>query len=134
MSTGAVRAISVTLAIAQAGQLDAFGRPAAERRGDLLRHRGLPHDLGIVPSLDRVVDLQHPPGGFVRELQPAVLVDDEDPFDHAREDRRHPRAIRFEPREPGRQIARQRVEHARHAADLVLRRSRGPIGAKLPAA
>ena len=118
-STGAVRAISVTPGRAgrSARRFRSAVPPARPRSA---RDRGLAHDLRIVPPLDRIVDPEHPAGGFVGELQAAVRVDDEHPFDHARQDRRQARAIGLE---SARRLVRSCVRESsmpRHAADFVL--------------
>ena len=56
----------------------------------------MPDGLDIVPPDGGIVQVQHAPRRVVGETQPALLIDDQHPFDHAGEDRFHLGAIAVE--------------------------------------
>ena len=68
-----------------------------------------------------LVEPQHPLRGVVDELQPALRIDDDDAFDHAGEDRLHPRRGRA-PARASRppELLHRVVERPRHRAQLVV--------------
>ena len=79
---------------------------AFERSAELTHDAGLPHGLDIVAAEQVALEIQHPPSRVVREPQPSFAVDDEHPFDHARQNGFHSRAIGLELVQPAGQMRR----------------------------
>ena len=77
--------------------------------------------LDVRPAEDRLVELQHVTRRAVDQLQPSLRVDDDDPFDHAGEDRFHPRRDRAPaPPAAARPPAPSRRARARRVAEFVV--------------
>ncbi len=100
-------------------QLEAIARRPAQRRGNLRGDVGVTHDLEVVPSFRRILQLEHPAAGGVDELQPPVIVDDQDPLDHTAEDRFHARAVGVALGRATGDLADGIVQHARDGSNFV---------------
>ena len=70
----------------------AVGYPGSTRYG-LVRLVRVARDFEVVPSLRRLVDVQHASRGVVDELQASLRRHDEHAFAHPVEDRFHPRPM-----------------------------------------
>ncbi len=73
-----------------------------------------------MPSVGRILHAQHAARRAVHELHAAVLVDDDDAFDHAAEDRLHPRLVRREVGGAAADFTDRFVQHAGDRPDLVV--------------
>ena len=106
--------------VARRRQLQRFGRLAGERRRDELGDGRMPNRFDVVAAERQVVELQHVPRRVVCQLQPALWIDDDHPFDHAGEDRFHPRAIARLRGEPAAHFLHRIVQCAGDGAQLVV--------------
>ena len=121
-AAGAARAMIVRDGSRGGDSCSASGR-AAERapRPTSSAIAGMPDRLDVGPAdRRRVVELQHLPRRVVGQLQPSLRIDDDDAFDHAGEDRFHPRAIARLLGEPASELLHRVVERARDGAELVV--------------
>ena len=119
-AAGAARRHDRPRRIARRRQLQRVGRPAEQHAGDQLGDRRQPDGFDVRPPDPGFVELQHLPRRIVHQLQPALRIDDDDPFDHAGEDRFHARAIARLLAEAAADFLHRVVERARDAAELVV--------------
>ena len=76
--------------------------------------------LDVVTPERQVVELEHPHRGVVDQLQASLRIDHDDAFDHAGQDRFHPRAVaRLLGELPSDDLHRV-VERPRHGAEFVV--------------
>ena len=95
---------------------------AEQHPADELGDRRQPHGFDVGPANPRVapIELQHLARRVVHQLQPRLRIDDDDPFDHAGEDRFHARAIACLLAQPAADLLHRVVERPRHGAELVV--------------
>ncbi len=75
--------------------------------------------LDVVASDREIVEPEHPACRVVREPEPALLIDDDDAFDHAGEDRLHLRVIAIQLGQAATELLHRSVQRPRHDAKLV---------------
>ena len=91
-----------------------------KRRADEVGDRRMADGLDVVPAERAVVEPQHLPRGLVGQLQPSLRIDDDDAFDHAGEDRLHPRAVARLLVEPSPELLHRLVQRPRDGAQFVV--------------
>ena len=106
--------------VARDRQLEALGFFAGQRAADVFDDAGVADrlDVGVI---DRALfELEDAARGVVDQLQPALFVDHQHAFDHAREDRFHPRAIARQAVDAPAELLHRLVHRPRHAAEVVV--------------
>ena len=101
-------------------QLEPCRHPPRQRGRDQGGDRRMPDRLDVVVAQRQPVEPQHAVRGVVGQLQPALRIDHDHPFDHAGEDRLHLRAIARLLCQPPPELLHRAVERARHHAQLVV--------------
>ena len=106
--------------IARRRKLQRFRRAAEQGGGDQFRYRGMTNRLHVRTPDPDAVQLQHSLRGVVGELEPSLWVHDDDPFDHAGEDRFHPAPIARLFGEATGDVLHRFVQRSGHHAELVV--------------
>ena len=75
--------------------------------------------LHVVSADGKIIEPEHPACRLVRQPEPSLLIDDDDPFDHAGEDRRHLRLVAIELGQTAPELLNRSVQRSRHVAKLV---------------
>ena len=75
--------------------------------------------LDIVASDGKIIEAEHSPCGLIREAEPPLLVDDDDAFDHAGQDRLHLGVIAIQLGQAPAELLDRSVQGSRHDAQLV---------------
>ena len=101
------------------GELHARRLLAAQRAPDLRDDVRMTDRVGVATVDPRVGNAQHPLRRAVHEPEAAVLVEDQDAFDHPREDRLHARPVAREIRQPAPELENHGVERSGHPSELV---------------
>ncbi len=94
---------------------------AFERGAKLADDPGLAHRFDIMTAQQIAFEIEHAARRVVCETQPSIAVDHEHPFNHARQNRCHSRAIRF-------QLVQSPQQLGRFAADPCLEVAHAPPG------